>query len=151
MPGPHLLGNNVMMPVMRCLALLAAKLSGLPGVRAVAWHPARTWNSPAHFYGGVERWIEGGVFPGLGLTALAQCENGGIRSEGLALFTGQELYLTPPLAQDRAEGAKLALRLIHWLVENGRLERSEIMTAPDGSPLRLEPLENQSIIEVWRG
>lgn len=150
-PGPHLTGSNVMMPVMRCLALLAAKLSTLPHLKAVAWHPARTWNSPEHFCQGVERWIEGGVFPGLGLTALAKSENGGIHSEGLALFTGQELHLSPALVQDQTEAAKLALRLIHWLVENGKLDRSEVMIAPDGSSLRLEPSQDQSIIEVWRG
>lgn len=145
------MGNNVMMPVMRVLALLAAKLSALDGVKAIAWHPARTWNSPTHFCGGVERWIEGGVFPGLGLTALAQSADGGIYSEGLSLFTGQELQLSPDLSPDKTEGAKLALRLIHWLVENGRLDRSEVMTGPDGSPLRLEPSANKSIIQVWRG
>lgn len=150
-PGPHLIGSNVMMPVMRCLALLAAKLSGLPDLKAIAWHPARTWNSPTHFCQGVERWIEGGVFPGLGLTALAKAENGGIHSEGLALFTGQELHISPALVQDQAEAAKLALRLIHWLVENGKLTSSESMIGPDGSPLRLEPSENLRIVEVWRG
>jgi hypothetical protein len=74
-----------------------------------------------------------------------------MQSQGLALFTGQELRLEPELATDRAEGAKIALRLMHSLVEHGPLDAEERLTGPDGQPLRLEPSENQRFIRVWRG
>lgn len=150
-PGPHLAAGAGMLPVVRSLAWLAARLADLPGVRAVAWHPARCWSAPAHFRDLVLRWSEGGVFPGLGLASLSPMPDGGMQSHGLALFGGQELRLEPQLAQDRAAGAKIALRLMHWLVEHGRLEAEERLTGPDGQPLRLEPSPNGRFVRVWRG
>ena len=95
--------------------------------------------------------IEGGVFPGLGLAALVPTPDGGMHSQGLALFTGQELRLEPDLASDRATGAKIGLRLMHWLVEHGRLEAPERIPGPDGEPLRMEPSSNGRFVRVWRG
>ena len=140
-----------MLPVVRSLAWLAARLADLPGARAVAWHPARNWCEAAHFRDSVLRWIEGGVFPGLAVASLAPVPDGGMQSQGLALFTGQELRLEPELAEDRAAGAKTALRLMHWLVEHGRLDAPERLPGPDGQTLRLEPSENARFVRVWRG
>jgi hypothetical protein len=150
-PGPHLAAGAAMLPVVRSLALLAARLAALPGTRAVAWHPARCWCEPEHYRASVLRWIEGGVFPGLGLASLVPMPDGGMQSQGLALFTGQELRLEPELAEDRAAGAKIALRLMHWLVEHGRLDSAERLPGPDGLPLRLEPSGNGRFVRVWRG
>ena len=149
-PGPHLAGGRMLLPVLRSHALLAARLTALPGVVAVAWHPARSWSAPEYFRNTVLRWIEGGAFPGLGLAALAPAGQGGLVSEGLSLFTGQELMLDQGLAQDRASGARIALRLMHWLVENGTLEAEEILTGPGGEHLRLEPSEDRRLIMVWK-
>jgi hypothetical protein len=99
----------------------------------------------------VLRWIEGGVFPGLGLTALAPNPDGGIHSEGLALFTGQELRIEPELMSDKAAGAKIAVRLIDYLVEVGQIGTSQRINGPDGRPLRLEPSANGRFVRVWRG
>jgi hypothetical protein len=150
-PGPHLAEGSAMLPVVRSLAGLTATLAALPGVRAVAWHPARSWSSPEHFRTSVARWLDGGAFPGLGLTALVAMPDGGMQSQGLALFTGQELRLEPELAKDRAAAAKTGLRLLHWLVEHGRLSAPESLPGPDGEPLRLEPSANQRFVRVWRG
>lgn len=149
-PGPHLAGGRQMLPVLRSHALLTARLAALPQVVAVAWHAARCWCSPEFFRTNVLRWIEGGAFPGLGLAALAPTGEGGIASEGLALFTGQELELEPRLAEDRAEGARIAFRLMHWLVENGALAESETLTSPSGELLRLELSPNRRLIKVWK-
>lgn len=148
LPGPHLSGGGAMFPVLRCLAWLGALLSELPGVRAVAWHPARSYCEPTYFRTGVLRWIEGGVFPGLGLAAITPTSDGGLQSEGLALFIGQELVLSPELAVERAEGAKIALRLLNWLVENGRVTESASMMGPSGEILRLVPDTYKNIIRV---
>ena len=149
-PGPHIAAGGRLLPVVRGLASLAAALAALPDVRAVAWHAARTWSAPDHFRGSVLRWVEGGAFPGLGLTALAPTPEGGLQSEGLVLFTGQELRLAPELAFDRAAGARLALRLLHWLVDNGRLEARAELSGPSGEPLVLEPSENRRFVGVSR-
>jgi len=148
MPGPHISGGGAMFPVLRCLAWMAALLSELPGVEAVAWHPARSCCDARYFRSGVLRWIEGGVFPGLGLAAIAPTSDGGLQSEGLSLFIGQEVYLSPELAADRATGGKTALRLLNWLVENGRVTETASMMGPSGEILRLQPDKNKQIIKV---
>ena len=150
MPGPHLAGGHMLLPVLRSHAWLAARLASLPHCRAVAWHTAGSWNSPDHFQTHVLRWIEGGAFPGFGLTALVNDADGGIASEGLALFIGQEIALAPELVIDRPAGARIALRLMHWLVENGTLTEAEILTGPSGEQLLLEPLSNRRLIKVCK-
>jgi hypothetical protein len=150
-PGPHLESGAALLPVVRSLAWLAARLAGLPGVQAVAWHPARCWSPPEQFRNTVLRWIEGGVFPAFCLAALSPMPDGGLQSEGLALFTGQELRLEPELAEDRVTAGKIGLRLLDWLVEHGPLTDPNQLIAPDESPLRLEPSANGRFVRVWRG
>jgi hypothetical protein len=140
----------MLLPVLRTHALLAARLASLPQVQAVAWHTAGSWNSPEHFRSHVMRWIEGGAFPGLGLAALVSKPDGSIASEGLQLFTGQELVLADDLAEDRAVGARVALRLMHWLVDNGALTQREILTGPSGEQLLLEPSSDRRLIKVCK-
>lgn len=150
-PGPHLRAGGTMLPVVRGMAWLTARLAQMPFVQAVAWHSARTWCSPRHFSESVIRWAEGGPFPGLGLTALAPTPEGGLQSEGLSLFTGQELRLDPRLVTDRAAGARLALRILHWLVENGRLEQMVTLAGPGGEPLVLDPSTSGRFVTASRG
>ncbi|MGB3796117.1 MAG: hypothetical protein WA957_07425 [Alteraurantiacibacter sp.] len=150
-PGPHLAAGGAMFPVVRTLAVVAASLAALDSVTAVAWHPARTVTNADFFRRSVMGWIEGGPFPGLGLAALFATDDGGLQSEGLALFTGQELYMMPEVVTDRSEASKIALRLLNWMVENGRITQSLSFTAPSGETLRLEPVDNSGIVKVWRG
>lgn len=150
-PGPHLAGGHSMRPIVRSLAWLAATLSTIEGVDAVAWHPARSWCGPEYFRSGVLRWIEGGVFPGLGLTALVVTPDGGMQSEGLSLFAGQDLRIEPELMVDKAEGAKIGVRLIDYLVAVGPIAEPQRVTGPDGQPLRLELSTNGRFVRAWRG
>jgi hypothetical protein len=150
-PGPHMAGGHGFPPVVRALAWLAATLSRLDGVEAVAWQPARSWSGAEYFRAGVLRWLEGGVFPGLGLTALAMAPDGGMQSEGLALFAAQDLRIEPELMQDKAEGAKIGLRLIDYLAENGPIDAPQRLVGPAGQPLRLEPSANGRFVRVWCG
>lgn len=150
-PGPHLVSGGPMIPVIRCLAWLAAELATLEGLQAVVWKPARAASSPAYFREGVMRWIGGGAFPGLGLTALEPQDDGSMISEGLSLFTGQELVIDRAIAADRATAAKLAVRLLHWLVETGPIERTQSLTGPSGETLMLEPDRHEGLVRVWSG
>jgi len=150
-PGPHLTSGGPMVPVLRCLAWLAAELSSLEHLRAIVWSPARTICGPTYFRDAVMRWIGGGAFPGLGLTALRPNTDGSLESEGLALFTGQELRLEPDHGHDQAQDAKVALRLLHWLVENGQVDQTMSLTGPMGETLLLEPRAEDGIVHVWRG
>jgi hypothetical protein len=147
-PGPHLAGGRTMLPVVRCLAWLTARLAGLDGGRAVAWHPARCWSAPEAFRGGVQRWIEGGPFPAFALAALAPDADQALQSEGLALLVGQELRVAPLVTEDRAAQGRIALRAMHWLVENGPLRAPRQVTGPDGEKLALEPSANRRFVTV---
>jgi hypothetical protein len=149
-PGPHLAGGAGMVPVLRTLAALGGSLAGLDGVHAVCWHSSRCWSEPGIYREAVARWVEGGVFPALTLTSLAMSSDGGMHSEGLALFTGQELRLEPELVRDPAAAAKLAVRLIDHLVERGRVVGREVTAGPDEVSLRLEPSANGQFVRVWQ-
>ncbi len=149
--GPHLVGGAMMFPVVRAQAELAAHLCSLPGAVAVNWHPARSLSDVRYFREAVLRWIDGGAFPGLGLAALAPTEDGGLQSEGLTHFIGQELYLDPTLCEPRGDAAKVALRLMHWLVEHGTLEKNVVLTGPSGEPMQLIVNEGSGIVTAWRG
>jgi hypothetical protein len=148
-PGPHLAGGQAMMPVVRCLAWLAARLAVLPGVRAVVWQSARCWTGPDHFRTAVLRWMDGGAFPGLGLAAFAAMPDGAMQSEGLALFTGQEIRIEADPAIDAASAVKLGLRLLHLLVESGPVLAPQILTLSGGVAVRLEPSTNGRYVRVW--
>lgn len=150
-PGPHLVSGGPMIPVIRCLAWLAGELATLEGMQGLVWKPARAVSSPAHFREGVSRWLGGGAFPGLGLTALVPMDDGTMVSEGLALFTGQELVVDRAIAEDRASAGKLAVRLLHWLVETGRIDHTQSLTGPSGETLMLEPDHHAGVVRVWRG
>jgi hypothetical protein len=150
-PGPHLVEGATMLPVVHSLAGLAAQLCALASVRAVAWHPASSWCAPQHFRDSVNRWLEGGVFPGLALAALAAMADGGMQSQGLALFTGQEFRLEPDVADDPASTAKLGLRLMHWLVEHGPVAGPETLPGPEDQRFQLDPSADGRIVRVWRG
>jgi hypothetical protein len=142
------MGGGVMFPVVRCLAWLGALISQLPDIKAVAWHPARSFSEPVYFRTSVMAWIDGGAFPGLGLTSLSTGENGGLISEGLSIFTGQEMALAPELVPDKATGVKIALRLLHWMIENGRVTEAQLLTGPSGEALRIEPLGGGGVVKV---
>jgi hypothetical protein len=150
-PGPHLAGGATMLPAVRSLASLGAGLAALPRARAVVWHAARNWCSPGRFSDAILRWSDDGVFPALGLAALVIMHDGGMRSEGMALFAGQELRIEPELAEDLAANTRLGMRLLHWLYEHGRLSGREVIRGPGGERLRLEPSPNGRFIRVWKG
>ena len=149
-PGPHLIAGARMMPVVRAMAGLAARLCALPGLVAVAWHPSRSCIGPRYFSSIIENWLEGGVFPGLGLIGLASSADGGLQSEGLAFFIGQELRIEPELAEDRASAAKIAVRLIDRLVEHGHMDAPEVVAGSEGRAYHLEPSANGRFIRVWK-
>ena len=150
-PGPHLQAGARSMPVVRTMAGIAADLLGaLPAAVAVMWPPSRSYIGPGFFAASVSAWLSGGAFPALGLTAFDDEPGGGMRSEGLAWFTGQELLIAPDLAKDRAAAARLAIRLVNQLVSQGRLIASEVIVGPDGGRLALEPTRDGGTIRIRR-
>jgi hypothetical protein len=151
LPGPHLAAGLSMKPVVQGQLRLAAQLCELPGLTAVGWLPARMLSGPGQFRRGISRWLESDVFPGFGLVALLPTPDHGMQSEGLAFFTGQELRVEPELAADGRAAARIALGLIHQLVERGAIEVPERAIGPAGEFLRLEPSPNGRFVRISGG
>jgi len=151
-PGPHLASGARSLPVVRTMMGVAAMIvAHLPGLRAVAWPAASTLMGPDFFVSSMTAWIAGGAFPALGLTAFTVDLDDGLRSEGLAFFTGQELRLEPGLASDRAAAVRLGIRLVNHLVSQGKVTETEAIMGPEGERLTLDPSPNGHLVSVRRG
>lgn len=150
MPSPHVIDGAALPPVVRTITALAVALAQLGHVRAVCWHPARTVTETALFVRMIGAWLDGGAFPSLGLAALVQEDDGGWRSEGLAFFTGQELRIEPDARVQPGEARKLAVRLIHRLVEQGPIDTVGELFGYDGSLLDVEPSLDRRLLRIWR-
>ena len=149
-PGQHLGEEANLLPVVRVMTGLAARLLDLPQARAVVWHPAGVAIEPAQFTKAIEAWLSGGAFPVLGLTALVRDADGTLRSDGLAFFTGQELRVEPTCGRTPSEAGKIAIRLVHRLVDNEPVLSRQEVTGPDGERLIAEPREGGRVVRVWR-
>lgn len=147
-PGPHLADAVGMIPVVRTLAGIGARLASLPGAQAVSWNPARCWMPVSYFCKVVSAWLGGGPFPALGLTSLERESDGSIVSVGLSLLTGQELRFRPDPAFDNAGIARIAVRLIHALLEIEPLTAPQEFTGPDGEPLLVSPRQCGILLDV---
>lgn len=120
-PAGHLAGVASLLPVVRMLCGVMVALAAAPGLRAMVWLPARLAVSPAWFAQNVEPWLEGGPFPALALTSLSRSERA-LQSHGLGFFIGQEFTLSRRNAALREGDMRAAVRLIDWLVAQGRIE-----------------------------
>ena len=127
-PGPHLDEGAHTLPVVRTMMGVATMLvPHLPGLTALGWGPARTLIGPDFFVSTMTTWLAGGAFPALGLTAFTAEPGGGLASEGLAFFTGQELHIVPELVDDRATATRLGIRLVNQLVSQGKVSAPEVI------------------------
>ena len=149
-PGAHLTGGENLLPVVRVMVEAGARIAGLLGAVALVWRPARTAIGTEQFARLVAAWLAGGAFPALGLTALVREEDGALRSEGLGFFTGQELRLAATIGSDDSYAGKIAVRLIHDLVDGGAVNRPHDFTGPNGELLHAEPGEGGRILNVWQ-
>ena len=150
--GPHLDQGAHTVPVIRTMMGVATMLvPHLPGLTALAWGPARTLIGPDFFVSSMSAWLAGGAFPALGLTAFTPEPDGSLVSEGLAFFTGQEVRLRPDVANDRAAGARLGIRLVNQLVGQSKVGAAETIVGPSGERLRLAPSADGLTVVVQRG
>lgn len=149
-PGPHVAAGMAMIPLVRVMIGLALRLTQLPAVKAVCWHPADCWMDAGYFSRIAGAWLAGGAFPALGLAAVERRSDGGVESDGLAFFTGQELCLEPLRNEPAAETVKLAVRVIDYLIRQGRVDARRELTGPDGETLVAEPSPDGRSVRVWR-
>lgn len=148
-PGGHIVGGAGLLPVIRILAGLAASLALKLPVAAVGWQSAQTVMEPRYFAQLVVNWLAGGAFPALGLTALLRAEDGSIGTRGLARFSGQEMQLEGAPGESASDSLKLAIRVVDFLVRQGKLEGPREIDSPRGR-LLVEPSQTGRQIWVWR-
>lgn len=138
-PGPHLAAGANLLPLVRTIVGLAARIAALPDTLAVSWHSAESWVEPGFFSRTVNDWLRGGVFPSLSLTSLTRADDGTITSQGLKFLIGQEIELMVPQGAPAADAARIAVRLIHDLVETGPLKESRQLSGPGRERLYATP------------
>lgn len=149
--GAHLAEGATMLPVVRVMLGLCARLVALGNVRAISWQPAQSWMEPDYFARMITGWIEGGAFPALGLTTLERTADGGLESRGLDFFIGQELRFEAQDGEAMASAAKLAVRVIDFLVRHGGVRELTTIPGSDGEMLLAEPSHDGKVVSVWRG
>jgi hypothetical protein len=149
-PGPHVSAGGALLPVVRVLCGLAARLALALPATAVCWQQAGTWMEPGYFARIIGAWLGGGAFPALGLTTLSPGSDGAVTSAGLAFFTGQELRLEARPGETAADTAKLAVRIIDALVRQGPVQDRDELRGPDGERLIAHPVEDGALLAVWR-
>ena len=147
-PGPHLADAAGMVPVLRILAGIGARLAQLPGVQAVCWNRARCWMPAEYFCKVVGSWLAGGPFPALGLTSLEREGDGAIVSVGLDLLIGQELQFATTEKFAAPDIARIAVRLIHALIDTGPLVGPHDFIGPDGITLQVQPVAHGRRLNV---
>ncbi len=118
-PGPHISGAQRLLPVIRVAAALAEVLAKIGEPRAICWLPARNAVSPEFFSRAVKPWFEGGPFPAIALASVYRPSSGGIATTGLKFLIGQEFLLTADDGTPAEQLARVAVRLIDWLVAHG--------------------------------
>ncbi len=147
-PGPHLAQGRLMLPVLRGLAGVTARLAALPGMRAVVWEPAGCWVEPGFFIRAVDAWLNGGAFPALALTMLRRESDGAFASRGLDVLNGQELRLEPVADQTPEAAGGLAARVLDLLVTQGQIVEPVDLLLPDGRRLRGTPVDGGRIVSA---
>ena len=149
-PGPHLAEGANSLPVVRTMMALGATLAGLlPRADYVTWKPSTVCIDPGVFEADIDRWLKGGTLPVPAMVSFKPTLDEALASHGLAFFHGQELRIEPELANVPDSAMRLAIRLADHLLHRGRIEAVEVLTAPDGSALRLDPWRNGKIVRVW--
>ena len=103
------------------------------------------WNTPVAFTTMVKSPVDGAListnfFPALGLTSLQRGRDGSMQTVGLSLLTGQELLFTPDRQLGPADMARIAVRLIHALIEVEPLTAPHQFTGPEGETIDVVPM-----------
>lgn len=150
-PGPHVTAAGSALPLMRSLLALGCDMvRQFDDLAAVVWTPSGSAIGRQFFESATSAWLDGGPFPGLGLTAFTVTPDNALESEGLSFWIGQELRIEPQLNADHVAATRLGIRLVNYLVLTGRLVDEDRITALDGTRLLLRPSRKRALVSVWR-
>ena len=147
-PSPHIGSAARTLPIIRAGAAIAARLSRVGNPAAVVWRPLGSAMEPGYFRETIGAWLDGGVFPALGLTTFGKAPDGGLHSSGLAFFTGQEVRIAPDLAARGPEALKIGARVIDRLVEADPFDGESVLALETGERVRLSVSRNRRFVIV---
>lgn len=149
--GPHLAGAENSIPIVKALwNMVGGLVETLPHCEMIVWQHSSVALVPQIFREMAADWESKLLHPISGLVQFADEIDLGMKTRGLAFFTGQELRIEPELTNDRDWARRLGMRLADTLIARGNLSEVEEFTGPDGSRLRLTPSQNGKFVRVWR-
>lgn len=149
--GSHLAGAENSIPIVKAMWNMAAGLvETLPHCEIVVWQHSGAALKPQTFREMAADWEDKLVLPMNGLVQFVDEIDLGIKTRGLAFFTGQELRIEPELTSDRDWARRLGMRLADTLIVRRKLSEIEEFAGLDGSRLRLTPSQNGKFVRVWR-
>ena len=114
----------------------------------LCWVPSRIVAPPSRVLDLVDAWQTGNRFPIDLFVAFVRDLDGGQRSRGLALFTGQELRLEPSFSPDDGLALQTGRTIAEALIELGTVEDAIHLRLPDKSNYRLEPSPNGRFVRA---
>ncbi|MXP25081.1 hypothetical protein GRI39_03345 [Altererythrobacter indicus] len=133
----------------RALTHVAAELSELPDARAVQWNRSKNLCQTERFRNAIRKWPKRDALPSEGLISICRMPDGGLQTDGLHLFSGQEVRLEPEVAEAVTESHQIALSIAQRFAREGALAAPMRIKNPFGGHLRIEPSENKRFIRVW--
>ena len=145
-PGPHISGAQRLLPVIRVAAALAGCLAKIAQPRAICWIPARNAIAPELFNRAVKPWLEGGPFPAIALASIQRNSSDKITTTGLKFLIGQEFSLSGGAGTGPEHLARVAVRLIDWLVAHGPITEAKQADLAGTGAVFLEAENATSII-----
>jgi len=145
-PGPHISGAQQLLPVIRVAAALTGCLAKIAQPRAICWIPARNALAPELFNRAVKPWLEGGPFPAIALASIHRNASGEMATTGLKFLIGQEFTLSGDSGTSREHLARVAVRLIDWLVAHGPITEAKQADLAGTGAVFLEAENATSII-----
>ncbi|MAF28912.1 MAG: hypothetical protein CL820_06695 [Croceicoccus sp.] len=116
----------------------------------VFWSGADCLMGADYFRRMVSVWIDGGAFPALGLTALVREDTGVMRSTGLEFLVGQEVAVLPGEGMEGRDQARLAIRMIDFLVREGPIQQDQTIDVDGFGPVHVQVDANKGHINLYR-
>lgn len=117
---------------------------------AVSWAGADSIMGAEYFRRMIGIWIDGGAFPALGLAALVKEQSGVVRSTGLDVLVGQEVAVIPAKDMSPADQARLAMRVMDFLVREGPVQQDQTVEVDGFGMVNMQIDPKEGVINLYR-
>lgn len=146
--GDHVGAGRMSPAVVAHLLELAGHLGEILDAAAVLWNPARILSGFPYFSEAIGQYRAGGAFPVLALVDFTVVASGGLISNGLSWFSGQELVVESD-GLSVTELMRRAVRISHDIAVNGPIETAmEIQGLTEYERIKLTPLLREGRLNV---